>query len=506
MRFLRRCAVLLLLAGFATAVALATGSGEPEPGSAAGGLVELEMLTFGDKAPDADTVLNALNEQLESRLNTVLEVEYLTWANWESKYNLLLSSGERIDLSYSSNWSGFFRHASNGALLELEELIPEYAPQIWQAQPDGVWPQVTLEGHIYAVPNQWRQAEGWGMCYRDDLREAYDLPVPADLDTMEVYWEGIKDYAPEMFPVGNPEGEVFNLFWRALPDMYAPDGTELIYFEINDPMRIVSIFDMENEFLAFLRRVKRWADAGYWSVNSLSDQTRSMDGVKNGRFASAISSNKSKTADLAIELEASGSEWEVALLPMAELRGFEFVQAATSNLMVLPISCAHPARAIELLELLHNSEELQHLTIYGIEGKHYGLTESGRITYTGYDPDVVGFTIGSMWPNGWINGAYMFTPENEWSELPVIESRLQTLIKPNPYAAFFFDPTEVNSEVAAVDQARIEYLLPLLSGLVEDVDEGYRDAKDALMDAGFQRIVDEYRSQMIEYLERSGQI
>ena len=63
------------------------------------------MYVLGDRPADMDMVLAKANEEyFQPNLNTTLDIEFLNWSDYQTKYPLLLSGGEQVDLIYTASW------------------------------------------------------------------------------------------------------------------------------------------------------------------------------------------------------------------------------------------------------------------------------------------------------------------------------------------------------------------------------------------------------------------
>ena len=63
------------------------------------------MYVLGDRPEDMDEVLAKANsEYFEPNLNTTLDLEFLNWSDYSTKYSLLLAGGDSVDLIYTAAW------------------------------------------------------------------------------------------------------------------------------------------------------------------------------------------------------------------------------------------------------------------------------------------------------------------------------------------------------------------------------------------------------------------
>ena len=82
---------------------------------------ELVVYVIGDEPVAADAVEEALNEKLQEKINTTIDISYIPMSDYTQKYSLLLASGENIDLIYTSTWAFYNEAATNGAFMEIKD-------------------------------------------------------------------------------------------------------------------------------------------------------------------------------------------------------------------------------------------------------------------------------------------------------------------------------------------------------------------------------------------------
>lgn len=165
--------------------------------------VEVTMWMTGRVTPaDTDLVLAELNKLTLRDLNATVNFNLFNSPDTQQKYVLLLSSGESVDLLYSASYINYSQNVEKGAFLPLDELLPKYAPKLWNFVGKDNWDATRVNGKIYMVPTTVKAYVPSGFMYREDLRAKYNLAVPVDLATIEQYLEGIKKNEPSIMPTG----------------------------------------------------------------------------------------------------------------------------------------------------------------------------------------------------------------------------------------------------------------------------------------------------------------
>ena len=91
--------------------------------------VVLTMYCIGDEGGiHAQEHLDKLNEVLTEKINASIEPIMVSWGDYKTKLPMVWASGEAYDLTYTSNWTGYFTEADKGAFMDITELFPAYAP------------------------------------------------------------------------------------------------------------------------------------------------------------------------------------------------------------------------------------------------------------------------------------------------------------------------------------------------------------------------------------------
>ncbi|MDI4645036.1 extracellular solute-binding protein [Cohnella hashimotonis] len=96
-------------------------------------------------------------QKMEKETNVHINFEHVSDADVENLFNLLMASGDLPDMIYYYNWDAqATKYGNSGALLPLEDLIREKAPNLERVLNENpeIRGQITSpEGHIYYIPN-----------------------------------------------------------------------------------------------------------------------------------------------------------------------------------------------------------------------------------------------------------------------------------------------------------------------------------------------------------------
>lgn len=460
--------------------------------------VELNLYLMGDQAKDHDAILAELNKLTERDLNASVKITYSTWTDFGTKYNLMLTSGEKVDLAYSANWLTYAQYAKKDAFIDLTELIPQYAPLLNEQINKDRWDGVKVDGKIYAVPNQNPEFVQGAFVYREDLRKKYNLPEINSVDTIEAYLAGIKKNEPSIMPTNEAGSDAFdNLFLFTTPYEIVDRGDKSasnLVIDPKNPTKVMTTIETP-EYKPFVEKMKSWADQGYWSKSALSLAEDGVTSLENGKSAASFNSTIAKAKGTVENTKKKHPEWEIGVFEYNRLMNKVHASAPTQNMTVIPQASENPERALALLEKLMTDRTYYDLLQYGIKDVSYNLTANNEIDFSKIEADKHGAP--SSW--AWRNDALSYKQVGSWEKWQSILDENNKLATPNILDAFVLDQTPVQTEVSAITQVKNQYGKPLQAGLVKDVDAAYNTLLTQSKNAGLDKYRDEVQKQIEAY-------
>lgn len=468
--------------------------------------VELVWYLLGDANKDQKDVMAELNKMLEKDLNTTVKLNFTTWTDWQTKYNLLLASGEKIDMIFASTWADYYKFANQSAFLPLDDLLPTYAPETWKNVPKQDWDEAKVKGNIFAVPATYPEYTPDGLVYREDWRNELGLPEIKDLDSIEAYLDGVKK-AKNVTPInGKAYNEVFTLF-KAYNDyqQIGGDSGVIVASSYDNPRDIIA-YPFTPEFEAWAKRMKTWADKGFWNSDTLSSQNEAGDAIKVGTGA-VYWRNAPGAGGYIVDMEKNNPETKLGYFPFTRFHNYAMPNVSVNNAMAIPKNAANPERSLMVLDKLRNDPKYYDLLSYGIEGKHYSIAEDGKYIVTPpanlsdtegfvpYDIAAWGFRIESMERKKQAGG---------WSGFDALLQEFKSESKPNIFGPVLLDYAPVKSQQAAVNAVIQQYGMPLMMGLVPDVDKAIETYRKQLEAAGVNDVLEYVKEQAYAYYDEKG--
>ncbi|MDR1530903.1 MAG: extracellular solute-binding protein [Clostridiales bacterium] len=472
--------------------------------------VTLKMFSISD-APNnqemADAYYPILNEMTRQKLNAVIDITYAAGNDYANNYALALASGDPYDLLHAaSGWLSFESNALKGAFYDLTDMIPKFAPTLWDIVGEDRWEAVKINGKIYGVPSTYNSYAEPSFYYREDLRKKYNCPEIVDLETIGIFLQAIKDNEPELLPSDDYQAQVYgtSFIYNTPYQIVDSQNDRHSNFVINpdDPRKVLSTLETP-EYLPFMKLMKEWQGKGYWPSSVLSSTDWGVFSVNNGKAAASFNGQMTNYAYMVPQTEQEHPGWEMNYFvyglgnPDSVIAG----GSARGQMMACSRNAANPERALMFAELMHTDEELFRLTNYGIEGTHYQITD-GKLDRTILTDPVTqrfNYFAGSIWDDS----VFHLDAIDDWSRRPEFDRQLNERRR-NILDGFVLDLSPIEAEYTAVGQLRIELGFPLQAGLVADVDAAYEEFKQRSLDTGLETCRLEIERQINAFLDSKG--
>ena len=464
--------------------------------------------TFGNKPDDMDEVLGLINERLMSLINTKLELNFISLADWVTKYPLALAD-DSIDMIYAASWNNYATNARKGAFLELDEdFRNKYMPESMRVMSPAAWKQVKVDGKIWAVPRNQHDNNNYGaFIFRQDILDKtgysdgvhnYDELFDFILKAAEVMdpSEGYSFYAfPSMPMVGEFASmkdhymSIGNLSWCS-DEPIAEDCSNLYYYYLTD------------SYKEYVLRMADWAKKGVWPSTAIDSSTHTEDQFTNGRCA-FYPARFTEAGHIIESIEEKG--YKVVYMPVIDDKTYVRLTDYSGDTTAITAMSKQPERAAVVLDILKNDVEINMLCQGGIEGRHYILNDDGTRSS---GPEAEKY--------GWSAWAWSLRDMNHYPS-EKLEPRVQAVLeelnkhvypedewKFDGFVATEDDYPEMEAEVAVVKSIVQEYQYSFDLGVFGDETEAtYEKFCQELKDAGIERIVEAWRKQAAAYMKEN---
>ena len=463
--------------------------------------VTVNFQVMGDPPANgqADVVLAEMNKYLKEKLNCAMEFRWTSWTDWQTQYNLLVATGEGLDLvTAASDWLDLWPNAQKGAWLALDDLLPVYAPLTYAEIPQEDWDQCRYNGEIVALPeNTYTQYVNHGLFYRGDWAKMAGVETIKTWEDVGKYLGYIKTNMPEVIPWNNAnqwehcEGWLISTTESVPVDAVAG---RIVYFKSfkTDPFTVYSPF-MEKTFEDFAVMMKEWADAGYWKADVLNNKDDTRQFLKDGK--TGLDQHHVQTY-LGLRVDMDKAQ------PGSDLKMFGFFEP-TQNLIKMPIThgataisagSKNPERALMLYEMIRQDKDFYMLLNYGIKDTNYFINDQGQLYY----PDDWDKTQLQYYSDFWGGRVDKFEPINAsaWTGRSDYMKYLDGFAQPYQWGNFAFDQNPVSTEIAAVNNVANSMLPAISLGMAGDPVKAVADFRSQLESAGIAKVIAEVQTQV----------
>ncbi len=450
----------------------------------------VKLLMPGDaKTEDCEAVSAAASEILEEKYNTTLEIMRVGFGSYPDQVNLMLSSGEKLDVMYN-NRDIFVSAINNGQIVSMEEYLPEYGPDLLELVPEERWATTSLNGERYAVPANKEVAVSWGFSCVKEMADATGVDysnIKTEEDLVPLL-EAVKEMYPDVWPVVSNGGGMTSMNTTddlggdigSLVDCTNPDDTTVVNWYASD------------EYKEIVERRYEWVKKGLIPPDASSTSDQAATQIAAGRGFGQFCNTKP-----GIEVEHERSTTKEMLI-------FTLTPVYTSTTRVdilwyIAHNSEQPGRAVQVLNELYINPDLANICINGIEGTHYEVVdeEQGIIAYPeGVDGTSTGYASHPWaWPNEMISYVWegdsptIWEDTGKWNESAII----------SPAMGFTWDNANVLNEVTAVRNVKDKYANALECGSIDPA-EALPAFLEELEAAGVNTIIEEKQKQLDAYL------
>lgn len=465
------------------------------------------MYALGDEPADMQKVVDKANaDYFEPNLNTNVEIKFLNWSDYATKYSLLLSGGEQVDLIYTAAWCYYNEEAAKGAFLELtEDFLRENMPYTYEEQPQESWDQISINGKIYAVPKAKAAFTAYNIAIvRQDLIDQYNLTVPDS-------WENYQKYVEELAALKSGTGvtplntnanreQLLTAFLQTKGIQNVTEGYDWMYYhngkeQAPDADDIFYFYGSDLN-LEYAEKMAELASEGIWPADAINDTTDAQAYFENGTSGSFLWNTSVFQAGKNLESAGIGTYAVYDLTPKAPRSRASYATDA----IAITTKSGDQKRAALVLDYMKSDVSLNRLLLGGIEGTHYKLTDKETRE-----------TLDQAKNYGWNNWAWALNRQDEPDEDGLDERQIAISenMDANEYhpqiAGFTFDPKNVETEYTVVKSIIDEYKQSFALGIYGDnTGAEFADFQRKLNRAGIDKVTEELKSQYNAYLQRNG--
>ncbi len=354
-------------------------------------IVDIEVWSVNEGFKEIDSG-SPLYEFIVDEIGVGVISPYVEWnggKGYTNQLNMRIAAGEMPDMFLPYNGIEYDL-AKNGAIEDLTDLLPEYAPNLWELIPDEVWDTVrtndpTGEGRIYYIPAIRDYGITGGMI-RQDWIDKLGLEMPT---TQEEYVDVLRAFKNEdpngngmqdEIPTGGRENgrwmdHLFAMYGIAMfegfPDWDIYDG-ELTNSAVTQNMR---------DALEFISEL--YAEGLIDQETFLNDK-QAWDGKINSGLVGSYFHWTETVYDRLPQIEAgTGVKADLPVLPVPKVPGYEgfYSHEPTLGPQWVVKSGMEEEKLMATMKFLDNyaNQENWEDMYYGVEGMHHKIIDGKRV-------------------------------------------------------------------------------------------------------------------------------
>lgn len=447
----------------------------------------VRILMAGDATTeDCAEVSAALSQITEEKYNTTVEITRFGFGTYSDQVNLMLSSGEKMDLLPNLGVA-MLTAANNGQILPLDDLLQDTGKDLLQMITEDEWECVKVNGEVYAVPN--RKEHGGGVGYiviKEILEETGIDPTGIQTqDDMEALFRKVKELHPDMAPLVSDNG---SLGWFSVRKDDLGGDYGVLEDALAENFTVVNWYDTDT-YRTEIERHYKWAQEGLILKDGSTNSEQGVDLLAAGK-GFAMQSNTKPGVDIEREL-LIGKPIEVIEL----VEPYAQTGSIAGNVWFVAYNSEQPSRAMEILNEIYADPASSNLVVNGIEEKHYVMVDEA-LGVIGYPEDSSSSQNGySSLPWAWPNELNTYTWESSYPDLWKDTEQFNADAAPSIAMGFAWNNENVLSEITACANVLAKYEKALACGELEP-EAAIQKLNNELNSAGMQRIVDEKQKQL----------
>jgi len=456
---------------------------------------EVSIVYFGTPQKDDGLIQEKMNEYLKEKINATVALQPIASSDYKKRTELMMNTGEKMDLVFATSWLDFFGNVTRGAFLELDDLLEKHGQGIKESINPLYLEAPRLDGKLYAIPTNKEITQGKAFTFRKDIVDKYSIPVDkintmADLDP---WFELIKKSEPEMvnnYLAGGPGGFMMyetNSNYRPVGPTPGKLPMFLLDYKSLD-MKVKTVLDPE--LLEIIKPeyelYRKYYEKGYTNADAATTTTNVADVRKQGKIWMQTTVWK-PGADIELKLSDGGKyDWvsHVVEEPIVT------TDLATGSMMGISRTSKDPERAMMVLNYLHTDPYLINLIVNGIEDKHYKKVGANRIEAipeSGYGQTALFWVIGNQMLN-YLKPGQPDDLYESWIKFNNDATRF-------PLIGFVFNDTNVKNEITQLTAVVTEYKV-IGTGAVPDPIKLLEERNEKLKAAGLEKVQTELQTQI----------
>jgi len=470
---------------------------------------EINMIIPGNKPAAFDEIMELVNARMKELINTKINIDFVSYGEFGTKLSLFLS-GDDYDLCYGAYWFNFGDYVANGGYKGFDwDFVETYMPMTAKTQAATSWREMKYGDLYYGITNNICGLSYSGVWTRQSILDKYGFKAEdmKTFDDVEKLMDAIAADTPNTGVYAfNPQGTypMDTTYWftgkNHMWDVNCGTANWLVWpyatgkeFSTED----LVWFATTDEYREFCLTMADYYKKGYFPASVISNDTMVNDNFTSG--TSALNFGVPSSMDSLLQTVENDTPVFLNVLwddQCKTRRGNYFVY----TIGFPPRSEKNMTRAATALDVMKNDPIINRLLVFGIEGRHYNLSEDGKYYVLGPEAaDYPYFDIGN-------NAALQHDTDPKQTLNPAIV-KYQEMYEAAEVPADTFPINGFNyqcnyeAELSAVSALFNEYRFSFCFGIFGDQTEAKLDEFINQCKAiGIDDIVNDYRTQLEAYI------
>lgn len=431
---------------------------------------------IGNEPPNIPENMALVNEYIEPIINTKLDIKVAGWGEWGDKVNQIVNTGEAFDIMFTNN-SRYSQHVNRGAFLDITDMVPSEAPDLWNFIPSLVWDGAKIGGRIYAVPTYKDSSLTQYWVFDDTYVQKYNIDVAntTTYEALDTAMRAIKaGEGKSVYPMVQFQEDGFNGFFNNYDDMTL--GLQPIGVRFDDNSRkVVSVLE-QDDIMAGLRQLHAWYK----------------DGIINQDAPVMLESPKNKIFFPAQGFPGAEAIWQadqgVDKYDIVQVFGPLYTTSTIQGSMnAISANSQAPSNALQLLQMVNTDHKLRDMLAYGELGVDFEYVSDNVVKRLRNDWGIGNYAIGTFFVMSTQEGAM----EDQWDRVRALNEQATA----STILGFAFDLTNVADEEAKCRVTWEKYKFDLING-ASDPDKTVPKLIEELKASGMDKIIEEAQRQI----------
>lgn len=458
--------------------------------------VNLNLYFIGTNAQqDDDAVATEMTKQIKDRVNAKVKLNFFDWGAFDTRTNLLLASGEPMDILFQASWLGasYANNVSKGYLLPLDNLLSKYAPEAKKVIPEFLFRGIAIKGKVYGMPTYKEIGSQKGFVIVKKWADKYKINLKKinKWSDLEPILKMIKEKEPQLTPY---MGKVYNDSKASNPIYQLFGSNDLPLANTFDNTKVV-LLPEQKWYVDNCKLAYEWVQKGYFPKDILTFTDPKSVMIAGKGFIQEVGLKPGKDKELSKEYGVDLVQKEMGPVYVGNDEG-------SGSIMSVGKSSKNPERAVMLMNLLYTDKKLINTLAFGVEGLDYVRKGANFINYpAGVNADKVGYNHGFAWQfgNQYLNYLWIGENPNKWKQFKSYSKRA---VSPK-IMGFSFDQANVKTQIANIVNVTKQYAPAIEKGAMEDVDGYIKTYIQALKAAGIDQVKTDMQKQVDAFLKSS---